>query len=123
MVRYRLLRLKPMIFVPWLLALAFIITCGGELGTPTPETSRLSPTAIQSTPGAAGLAVATPVPESSSVPAPALRATYGGTVPMHAYAAPGIGQPLIEASYSHLQNLSLLLQRVVDVRSGNRRYR
>lgn len=115
MVRGRLLRLKPMVLVPWLLALAFIVACGGDPGTPTPVTgglaptpNPLTPTAIQTTPGAAGLAVATPVPQSSSVPAPASQAKYGGTVPMHAYAAPGIGQPLIEASYSHLQNLSPL---------------
>ncbi|MCI0845902.1 MAG: hypothetical protein J4N33_02170, partial [Chloroflexi bacterium] len=60
MVRGRLLRLKPMVLVPWLLALAFIIGCGGGLGTPTPATGGLSPTpnpltptAIQTTPGAA----------------------------------------------------------------------
>ena len=104
-----------MVLVPWLLALAFIIACGGELNTPATETTGtastpnpLTPTVTQTTPGAPGPAVSTPVPEASRVAAPALQAKYGGRVPMHAYSAPGTAQPLIEATYSHLQNISPL---------------
>ena len=37
-----------------------------------------------------------------------MQVKYGGIVPMHAYTAPVTDQPLIEATYSHLQNLSPL---------------
>ena len=93
-----------MVLVPWLLALAFIIACGGPAPTSAPEATVEASTPTPSV--EAGVAAPTPVPEATR--APDMQVKYGGVVPMHAYAAPVTAQPLIEASYSHLQNLSPL---------------
>ena len=106
MVISRLKGSKPMVIVPSLLALAFIIACSGSQATSAPEADGEAPTPHAVTSTAAGVAAATPVPEATR--APAMPAKYGGRIPMHAYSAPVTVQPLIEATYSHLQNLSPL---------------
>ena len=96
-------RARPKVIAPWLLALAFIIACGGEAATSVPASLGQASTPAPLTQTAP---VVTPV--SQAARAPATEAQYGGRVPMHAYSAPATSQPLIEASYSHLQNLSPL---------------
>ena len=107
MAHRRFRRPRPRVLLPSLLALAFVIACqgapatsapegNGEAQTPTPVTEVLAP----------GVAAATSAAEATR--APAMQIKYGGIVPMHAYAAPVTGQPLIEATYGHLQNISPL---------------
>lgn len=109
MVHSRFRRPKSIVFVPWLLALAFIIACWGAPATSAPEAKGEAPTPNLVTEVLApGVAAATPVPEATRAPAPPMQVKYGGRVPMHAYSAPVTAQPLIEATYSHLQNISPL---------------
>jgi len=96
-----------MALVLWLLALSVIIACGGAPATSTPETKGEAPSPTPVTEVLdAGVAAATPVPEAAG--APATQVKHGAIVPMHAHSAPVTAQPLIEATYSHLQNLSPL---------------
>ena len=106
MVHSRFRRPRSKAFVPSLLALALIIACGGAQATSTPGAKGEAPTPAL-TPEA-GVTAATPVAKATEARAQAMQAKYGGIVPMHAYAAPVTAQPLIEATYSHLQNISPL---------------
>ena len=119
MAHRRFRRPKPRVLLPSLVALAFIIACqgapstsapeaNGEAQTPTPVTEVLAP----------GVAAATPAAEATR--APAMQIKYGGIVPMHAYAAPVTGQPLIEATYGHLQNISPLYNGLLMLRISDR---
>ena len=84
-------------FLPSLLALAFIIACEGAPATSAPEAKGAAPTPTLVTEVLdPGVATATPVAEATRAPAPAMQIKSGAIVPMHAYAAPVTGQPLIE---------------------------
>ena len=95
MVRRMIRSPKALIITPLLLALAFIIACGGsatsapdatgEAPTPTLFTSVTGGEDTQATPVTGG--GATPVPDATEESEPAVEIKRGGIVPMHAYAA------------------------------------
>ena len=122
--------LKPqwLVFIPLILVLMIGIACGGDAEPtdtpPPPPQPTATATALPpgetpepvgtptSLPGLRAGTIPTAVPTPTS-PAGAVIQT-GGHVPMHAYGPPITARPLLEATYSHVQNLSPLYNGILE---------
>ena len=128
---------KSLIFALLMFSLAFVFACGGAApATTAPEVSGSADekkpadaaasgtggaeptptlfieviTRLPATPAPAGGGAPTAVP----APAPVKEGIYGGTLPMHAYAAPPTAHPLPAATHRHMMALSPMFNQIME---------
>ena len=100
---------RAIVLIPLLLALSFIIACGGG-ATSTPVGDAAPTPTLFVTVVAAG----TPVSKPTVTTAPAMQVKTGGIIPMQSYTAPITARPLMEATVSGTIVLGPLYNQLVE---------